>query len=140
MIQPAVSRLTISQPTRLRAARSQTRATDRELGHFIVSIVAAVATEVKRPRSQTPEKALGIVEESPCDAHVLDVSMGHGRDRAVVEEQDLGLGSAMRIGECVTMTNWQSWATRSRVGLGPVAAGQRGSLLGGGPDRVSLAR
>lgn len=92
MIQPAVSRLTISQPTRLRAARSQTRATDRELGHFIVSIVAAVATEVKRPRSQTPEEALGIVEESPCDAHVLDVSMGHGRDRAVVEEQDLGLG------------------------------------------------
>src|SRR5262249_6280593 len=49
MIHPAVSRLTISHPTRLSAARSHTIATDRELGHFIAFPIVGVRAQQVKP-------------------------------------------------------------------------------------------
>lgn len=84
MIHPAVSRFTISQPTRLSAASSQMNATDRELGHFIGPIVVAVRVQVN-DRSEPTQEAVRIVEERARDAHVFDVLVGDRRDRAAVE-------------------------------------------------------
>src|SRR6266404_4182022 len=91
MIQPAVSRLTISQPMRLSAARSHTRATERELGHFIGPYCPGGRRRSQTDaRSEATEEALGIVEEGARDADVLDLAVVDGRDRLALEQQDLG--------------------------------------------------
>jgi hypothetical protein len=99
-IQPAVSRLTISQPTKLRAAISHTTATSRKLkdftgcGALLRSGRSNIRAASAGDPSPEPASALGTLDEAPLCSSLRPSVKSHSQNRKLLSESRIGWSPA----------------------------------------------